>query len=43
MGLLTHFFFFVIVVIAYIGVFGTGLLAGFLFQFFVQDTSFPSK
>ncbi|RDX64090.1 ABC transporter A family member 8 [Mucuna pruriens] len=28
-------------VIAYIGVFGTGLLAGFLFQFFVQDTSFP--
>ncbi|KAK2441657.1 Phospholipid-transporting ATPase abca7 [Trifolium repens] len=29
-------------VIAYIGVFGTGLLAGFLFQFFVQDTSFPN-
>ncbi|KAH1126645.1 hypothetical protein GLYMA_06G191400v4 [Glycine max] len=28
-------------VLAYIGVFGTGLLAGFLFQFFVQDTSFP--
>ncbi|KAK7354195.1 hypothetical protein VNO80_19654 [Phaseolus coccineus] len=28
-------------VISYIGVFGTGLLAGFLFQFFVQDTSFP--
>ncbi|XP_027367022.1 ABC transporter A family member 7-like isoform X2 [Abrus precatorius] len=28
-------------VIAYIGVFGTGLLAGYLFQFFVQDTSFP--
>ncbi|XP_061353117.1 ABC transporter A family member 7-like isoform X3 [Gastrolobium bilobum] len=28
-------------VVAYIGVFGTGLLAGFLFQFFVQDTSFP--
>ncbi|KAK7317243.1 hypothetical protein RJT34_01302 [Clitoria ternatea] len=28
-------------VIAYIGVFGTGLLGGFLFQFFVQDTSFP--
>lgn len=44
MGLLTIFFFsFVIAVIAYIGVFGTGLLAGFLFQFFVQDTSFPSK
>ncbi|KAG5032123.1 hypothetical protein JHK82_015710 [Glycine max] len=28
-------------VLSYIGVFGTGLLAGFLFQFFVQDTSFP--
>ncbi|CAJ1975258.1 unnamed protein product [Sphenostylis stenocarpa] len=28
-------------VLAYIGVFGTGLLAGSLFQFFVQDTSFP--
>ncbi|CAL5202078.1 unnamed protein product [Lathyrus oleraceus] len=28
-------------VIAYIGVFGTGLLSGFLFQFFVQDNSFP--
>ncbi|XLU57881.1 hypothetical protein S245_052529 [Arachis hypogaea] len=28
-------------VTAYIGVFGTGLLGGFLFQFFVQDTSFP--
>ncbi|KAJ1401641.1 P-loop containing nucleoside triphosphate hydrolase [Sesbania bispinosa] len=28
-------------VIAYIGVFGTGLLGGFLFQFFLQDTSFP--
>ncbi|CAM8881361.1 unnamed protein product [Rhodiola kirilowii] len=28
-------------VIAYIGVFGTGLLGGFLFQFFVQDPSFP--
>ncbi|XP_027330167.1 ABC transporter A family member 7-like [Abrus precatorius] len=28
-------------VTAYIGVFGTGLLAGFLFQFFVQNTSFP--
>ncbi|RDX57972.1 ABC transporter A family member 7, partial [Mucuna pruriens] len=26
---------------AYIGVFGTGLLAGFLFQFFVENTSFP--
>ncbi|PNY06932.1 ABC transporter A family member 7-like protein, partial [Trifolium pratense] len=31
-----------VIVIAYIGVFGTGLLAGFLFQFFVQDTSFPN-
>uniref|UniRef100_A0A7N0V1R9 ABC transporter domain-containing protein n=1 Tax=Kalanchoe fedtschenkoi TaxID=63787 RepID=A0A7N0V1R9_KALFE len=29
-------------VIAYIGVFGTGLLGGFLFQFFVQDESFPN-
>ncbi|KAH1111472.1 hypothetical protein GYH30_010028 [Glycine max] len=29
-------------VLAYIGVFGAGLLAGFLFQFFVQDTSFPN-
>ncbi|RZB56146.1 ABC transporter A family member 7 isoform B [Glycine soja] len=28
-------------VTAYIGVFGTGLLAVFLFQFFVQNTSFP--
>ncbi|WJX89982.1 Phospholipid-transporting ATPase abca7 [Trifolium repens] len=28
-------------VTAYIGVFGTGLLAGFLFQFFIQDSSFP--
>ncbi|KAK7265779.1 hypothetical protein RJT34_33402 [Clitoria ternatea] len=28
-------------VTAYIGVFGSGLLAGFLFQFFVQNTSFP--
>ncbi|XP_062168907.1 ABC transporter A family member 7-like [Alnus glutinosa] len=28
-------------VIGYICVFGTGLLGGFLFQFFVQDTSFP--
>ncbi|KAI4336022.1 hypothetical protein L6164_014600 [Bauhinia variegata] len=28
-------------VIANIGVFGTGLLGGFLFQYFVQDTSFP--
>ncbi|XP_050150436.1 ABC transporter A family member 7-like isoform X2 [Malus sylvestris] len=28
-------------VIGYIFVFGTGLLGGFLFQFFVQDTSFP--
>ncbi|XP_058788356.1 ABC transporter A family member 7-like [Vicia villosa] len=28
-------------VISYIGVFGTGLLSGFLFQFFVQDNSFP--
>ncbi|KAL5747405.1 hypothetical protein ACOSP7_024406 [Xanthoceras sorbifolium] len=29
-------------VVAYICVFGTGLLGGFLFQFFVQDLSFPS-
>ncbi|KAK9996016.1 hypothetical protein SO802_020702 [Lithocarpus litseifolius] len=28
-------------VVGYIFVFGTGLLGGFLFQFFVQDTSFP--
>ncbi|MED6193388.1 Phospholipid-transporting ATPase abca7 [Stylosanthes scabra] len=28
-------------VTAYIGVFGSGLLAGSLFQFFLQDTSFP--
>lgn len=28
-------------VIGYICVFGTGLLGGFLFQFFVEDTSFP--
>ncbi|XP_073219980.1 ABC transporter A family member 7-like isoform X2 [Cicer arietinum] len=28
-------------VTAYISVFGTGLLAGFLFQFFIQDSSFP--
>ncbi|XP_052175701.1 ABC transporter A family member 7-like isoform X2 [Diospyros lotus] len=28
-------------VIGYIMVFGTGLLGGFLFQFFIQDTSFP--
>uniref|UniRef100_A0A5B7AWJ4 ABC transporter domain-containing protein n=1 Tax=Davidia involucrata TaxID=16924 RepID=A0A5B7AWJ4_DAVIN len=28
-------------VIGYIMVFGTGLLGGFLFQFFLQDTSFP--
>ncbi|CAI8610029.1 unnamed protein product [Vicia faba] len=28
-------------VTAYIGVFGTGLLSGFLFQFFIQDSSFP--
>lgn len=33
----------IIAVTAYIGVFGTGLLGGFLFQFFVQNTSFPSK
>ncbi|XP_050936141.1 ABC transporter A family member 7-like isoform X2 [Cucumis melo] len=26
---------------AYIGVFGTGLLGGFLFQFFIEDPSFP--
>ncbi|CAK9158688.1 unnamed protein product [Ilex paraguariensis] len=28
-------------VLGYILVFGTGLLGGFLFQFFLQDTSFP--
>ncbi|KAI5416772.1 ABC transporter A family member 7 [Lathyrus oleraceus] len=28
-------------VTAYIAVFGTGLLGGFLFQFFLQDSSFP--
>ncbi|EXB93458.1 ABC transporter A family member 7 [Morus notabilis] len=28
-------------VVGYICVFGTGLLGGFLFQFFVEDTSFP--
>ncbi|WJX95489.1 Phospholipid-transporting ATPase abca7, variant 2 [Trifolium repens] len=28
-------------VTAYIGVFGTGLLSGFLFQFFIEDSSFP--
>ncbi|XP_030473856.1 ABC transporter A family member 7-like isoform X1 [Syzygium oleosum] len=28
-------------VVGYICVFGTGLLGGFLFEFFVQDTSFP--
>ncbi|RVW90524.1 ABC transporter A family member 3 [Vitis vinifera] len=28
-------------VLGYICVFGTGLLGGFLFQFFIQDTSFP--
>ncbi|KAE9453791.1 hypothetical protein C3L33_14289, partial [Rhododendron williamsianum] len=31
----------VITVIGYVLVFGTGLLGGFLFQFFVEDTSFP--
>ncbi|TXG50445.1 hypothetical protein EZV62_022969 [Acer yangbiense] len=30
-------------VIAYVCVFGTGLLGGYLFQFFVQDDTFPSK
>ncbi|CBI18325.3 unnamed protein product, partial [Vitis vinifera] len=30
-------------VVGYIYVFGTGLLGSFLFQFFVQDTTFPSK
>lgn len=29
-------------VLGYICVFGTGLLGGFLFQFFIQDTSFPN-
>ncbi|WJX89981.1 Phospholipid-transporting ATPase abca7 [Trifolium repens] len=28
---------------AYIGVFGTGLLGGFLFDYFLQDSSFPRK
>ncbi|VFQ62764.1 unnamed protein product [Cuscuta campestris] len=28
-------------VVGYVMVFGSGLLGGFLFQFFVQDTSFP--
>ncbi|XP_048138720.1 ABC transporter A family member 7-like isoform X2 [Rhodamnia argentea] len=28
-------------VVGYICVFGSGLLGGFLFQFFIQDTSFP--
>ncbi|KAG2675641.1 hypothetical protein I3760_12G015100 [Carya illinoinensis] len=28
-------------VVGYICVFGTGLLGGFLFEFFIQDTSFP--
>ncbi|KAH7857513.1 hypothetical protein Vadar_013552 [Vaccinium darrowii] len=28
-------------VVGYIVVFGTGLLGGFLFQFFIEDTSFP--
>jgi hypothetical protein len=32
-----------ITVVGYICVFGTGLLGGFLFQNFVEDTSFPSK
>jgi len=35
--------FLIFAVTAYIGVFGTGLLGRFLFQFFVQETSFPSK
>lgn len=35
--------FLIFAVTAYIGVFGTGLLAGFLFQFLVQDPSFSSK
>ncbi|KAK7330379.1 hypothetical protein VNO77_24573 [Canavalia gladiata] len=30
-------------VISYVGVFGTGLLAGFLFRYFVQNTSFPKR
>ena len=37
------FFFYIIAVLAYIGLFGTGLFAIFLSQFFVQDTSFPCK
>ncbi|THG22040.1 hypothetical protein TEA_019859 [Camellia sinensis var. sinensis] len=31
-----------VAVVGYIMVFGSGLLGGFLFQFFVEDTSFPS-
>ncbi|GAU47775.1 hypothetical protein TSUD_193120 [Trifolium subterraneum] len=31
-----------VLVSAYIGVFGTGLLGGFLFDFFLQDSSFPN-
>ncbi|KAI8528928.1 hypothetical protein RHMOL_Rhmol12G0186000 [Rhododendron molle] len=30
-----------VIVIGYVLVFGTGLLGGFLFQFFVEDASFP--
>ncbi|XP_057416443.1 ABC transporter A family member 7-like [Lotus japonicus] len=30
-------------VTGYIGIFGTGLLAAFLFQFFLQSTSFPRR
>lgn len=34
---------FTLSVVGYIMVFGTGLLGGFLFQFFLQDSSFPRK
>ncbi|XAR50076.1 Sulfate-transporting ATPase [Bertholletia excelsa] len=32
-----------VIVVGYIMVFGSGLLGGFLFDFFVQDTSFPRR
>ncbi|GAU47771.1 hypothetical protein TSUD_193080 [Trifolium subterraneum] len=32
-----------VLVTAYIGVFGNGLLSGFLFQFFIEDSSFPTS
>lgn len=33
----------IIAVIGHICVFGSGLLGGYLFQFFVEDDSFPSE